>query len=45
MKEKKTLTIKSISYVHDPEAAKKWFELYVNLVTEKLIQERFKSVD
>ncbi|MFD1738346.1 hypothetical protein ACFSCX_17625 [Bacillus salitolerans] len=44
MKNKK-LTIKSISYVHDPEAAKKWFDLYLNLVKEKLIQESSKSVD
>ncbi|MEK4509686.1 hypothetical protein [Paenibacillus sp. FSL K6-2524] len=34
----KKLKIRSISYVHDPEAAQKWFELYVEILTDGLIQ-------
>lgn len=32
----KSLKVKSISYVHSPEAAKKWFETYVELVLRQL---------
>ena len=32
----KSLKVKSISYVHSPEAAKKWFETYVELVLQQL---------
>jgi hypothetical protein len=39
------VTIKGISYIHDPEAAKKWFEFYINLVQEQLIQENSKTLD
>ncbi|OMD73268.1 hypothetical protein BSK48_05205 [Paenibacillus odorifer] len=36
------LKIRSISYVHDPEAAQKWFELYVEILTDGLIQKSAK---
>lgn len=38
----KSLKIRSISYVHDPEAAHKWFELYVEILTDGLIQKSVK---
>ncbi|KAA1186174.1 hypothetical protein [Paenibacillus sp. B2(2019)] len=36
------LKIRSISYVHDPEAAQKWFEMYVEILTDGLIQKSAK---
>lgn len=43
MNRKKTRTtelqITSISQIHDPESARKWMELYVQLLKKKLIAE------
>ena len=43
MNRKKThsteLQITSISQIHDPLAARKWMELYVNLLKKQLIAE------
>ncbi|MGV3288335.1 hypothetical protein ACE2AI_13080 [Bacillus wiedmannii] len=36
MKKKKEITITSISYVHDPESAKRWFEAYIEIVKKEL---------
>lgn len=33
------LEIKSISYVHDPDAMKRWMDLYVDLLKEELENE------
>ena len=33
------LQISSISHVHDPHAARKWMELYVNLLKKQIIAE------
>ncbi|MCM3768380.1 hypothetical protein [Neobacillus niacini] len=32
----KSLKVKSIGYVHSPDAAKKWFETYVELVLRQI---------
>ena len=34
----KKLQLRSISYIHDPEAAQKWFQLYVELLVEVMKQ-------
>lgn len=40
MKKKKIteLTIQSVSCVHDPEAARKWMEIYVDLSKQELLK-------
>ncbi|SEB93461.1 hypothetical protein [Paenibacillus sp. GP183] len=38
------LKIASVSFVHDPEAAKKWFEIYVESIKEQLINELDTSI-
>jgi len=43
MKEMKKLTLGSVQYVHDPEAAQKWFDLYVECVKEKVLKETSKN--
>ena len=42
MKEMKKLTLGSVQYVHDPEAAQKWFDLYIECVKEKMLQKLLK---
>ena len=34
----KKLQLRSISYIHDPEVAQKWFQLYVELLVEVMKQ-------
>ncbi|MBU8880094.1 hypothetical protein BGM26_14015 [Bacillus sp. FJAT-29790] len=41
---KNTLKTISISYVHDPEAAKKWGELYFDLLLDQMKKDK-KSND
>ncbi|MED0903994.1 hypothetical protein ACFVV6_22725 [Bacillus mycoides] len=36
MKKQKEITITSVSYVHDPESAKRWFEAYIEIVKKEL---------
>ncbi|MGG3522036.1 hypothetical protein ABES33_19455 [Bacillus pseudomycoides] len=36
MKKKKEIKITSVSYVHDPESAQKWFEAYIEIVEKEL---------
>ncbi|WP_260857079.1 hypothetical protein [Bacillus thuringiensis] len=38
MKKQKEITITSVSYVHDPESAQKWFEAYVEIVKQELMK-------
>ncbi|MGE7868013.1 MULTISPECIES: hypothetical protein [Bacillus cereus group] len=38
MKKQKKITITSVSYVHDPESAQKWFEAYVKIVEKELVK-------
>lgn len=38
MRKKKKITIASISYVHDPESAQKWFEAYIKIVEKELVK-------
>ncbi|MGE7871716.1 hypothetical protein [Bacillus paramycoides] len=38
MKKQKKITITSVSYVHDPESAQKWFEAYIEIVEKELIK-------
>ena len=45
MKEMKKLTLGSVQYVHDPEAAQKWFDLYIECVKEKMLQKLLKMMD
>lgn len=44
-KVKKEITIESISYVNDPEAAQKWFEIYIEIVKKALIKELSQNKD
>ena len=39
------ITIESISYVNDPEAAQKRFEVYIEIVKKALIKEVSKNND
>ncbi|HHB2060828.1 TPA: hypothetical protein ACOQ5G_003672 [Bacillus cereus] len=39
----KKLTLGSVQYVHDPEAAQKWFDLYIECVKEKVLKETSKN--
>ncbi|WP_369902419.1 hypothetical protein [Bacillus manliponensis] len=46
MKQKQLqLQLRSISYIHDPDAAKKWFEVYVELLVEVIKQNDSKDKD
>ncbi|MGE6313701.1 hypothetical protein ACQKD6_25205 [Bacillus cereus] len=38
MKKQKKIKITSVSYVHDPESAQKWFEAYVEIVEKELFK-------
>lgn len=35
-----SLKITTISYVHDPDAAKKWFELYRDILMDQLMDKK-----
>ncbi|KRF18646.1 hypothetical protein [Paenibacillus sp. Soil787] len=37
--EGKKLKVRSLSYVNDPEAAQKWFELYVEILADRLVRQ------
>lgn len=37
------LQISSISQIHDPDATRKWMDLYVNLLKKQLIAENASS--
>ncbi|MBN6187952.1 hypothetical protein JQN58_13830 [Aneurinibacillus sp. BA2021] len=37
-----TYTVRSVSYVHDPEAAQKWFEIYIDLIKQTLLKQADK---
>jgi hypothetical protein len=39
----KHFNVQSIKYVYDPEAAEKWFEIWVDLVLEELLKSVNKS--
>ncbi|UTW70214.1 hypothetical protein KHA80_06235 [Anaerobacillus sp. HL2] len=39
----KEIVIESISYVHDPDAAKEWFNVYLEIVKKALINEVAKQ--
>ncbi|WP_175428325.1 hypothetical protein [Bacillus solimangrovi] len=45
MKRKREITLESISYVHDPEAAKKWFEIYIEIVKKQLLKQQSNPKD
>ncbi|WP_017754228.1 hypothetical protein [Calidifontibacillus oryziterrae] len=45
MTKKSELIIQSISYVHDPYAAQKWFEIYVEMVKRQLLEYVKKELD
>jgi hypothetical protein len=36
MKTKSEFRIRSISYVHNPDAAKEWFDIYVEILMKKM---------
>ncbi|WP_200894645.1 hypothetical protein [Bacillus alveayuensis] len=38
-KSKKRCQVVSVQYVHDPEAAKEWMELYVEIVKKRVLNE------
>lgn len=38
LQNKKDIQVTSVSYVHDPEAATKWFEVYVEILKKQLIK-------
>ncbi|MDR6553971.1 hypothetical protein [Paenibacillus qinlingensis] len=35
--EGKKLKLRSLTFVHDPDAAQKWFALYVEILTDRII--------
>jgi hypothetical protein len=37
------IKIQEVKYVHDPEAAKKWFQLYLELLKEQLLSQKTKE--
>ncbi|SFQ82011.1 hypothetical protein SAMN04487920_106174 [Bacillus mycoides] len=39
MNKQKKIIITSVSYVHDPESAQKWFEAYIKIVEKELVKE------
>ncbi|WP_179295552.1 hypothetical protein [Bacillus sp. FJAT-45350] len=43
--QKKEITIETISYVHDPDAAKQWFETYMEIVKKELLEQISKDKD
>ncbi|MED4354319.1 hypothetical protein P9265_18670 [Schinkia azotoformans] len=45
MSKQKEITIHSISYVHDPDGAKKWFEIYIDIVKKQLLENVKKQLD
>jgi hypothetical protein len=38
-KSKKKCQVVSVQYVHDPEAAKEWMKLYVEIVKKRVLNE------
>lgn len=44
-REKKELTIESISYIHDPDSAQEWFEIYLDIVKKELLKQAEKEKD
>lgn len=42
-KEIKQVTLGSIQYVHDPQAAEKWFALYLECLHEKIMNSSSKT--
>jgi hypothetical protein len=45
-KYKKIMNLKmgSISYVHDPEAAQQWFEIYIEVLKQELLKTASKQL-
>ncbi|WP_171644861.1 hypothetical protein [Paenibacillus phytorum] len=43
-KELKNVKVTSISYVHDPNAAKKWFDMCLDIMMQKLKEEDEEDV-
>jgi hypothetical protein len=41
---KQEVKIRSIQYVHDPEAAQKWFQIWVDIVREELLRSVNRSI-
>lgn len=39
----KEIVIESISYIHDPNAAKEWFDIYLDIVKKALVKEVAKQ--
>ncbi|MDR7319674.1 hypothetical protein [Brevibacillus nitrificans] len=37
MRKGRKLHVESVSFVHDPEAAEKWFQLLVEMLKERLV--------
>jgi len=37
------LHIESVSFIHDPDAAKQWFNLYVEIIKEGLLRKSMKK--
>jgi hypothetical protein len=42
MKKEQTFKVTSVSYVHNPDAAKEWFEVYVEMLLKK-IEDKYVS--
>lgn len=42
---KKEIEIETISYVHDPDAATKWFELYIELIKQEIVKQKQQKSD
>lgn len=44
-KKVKDLTVNSVSYVHDPDAARKWFDIIIEILKEEFEKEASKMAD
>lgn len=44
-KTQKKPVLYSISYIHDPDAAQKWFDIYIEMVKQELLKRNQKEMD
>lgn len=44
-KSNKEFQVTSVSYVHDPQAAEKWFEIYIEILKKAILENAEKSKD
>jgi proteasome assembly chaperone (PAC2) family protein len=42
---KKQMAIRTVGYIHDPKAAKEWFEIYMSTLKSKMLKKHSESQD